>query len=50
MHGSESGWHCETGDYAAAVEALFSAGASHRDQPRAVKGYEKAAGTESPKS
>jgi hypothetical protein len=32
-------------------EALFSAGASHRDQPQAVKGYEKAfAGTESPKS
>ena len=27
-------------------EALFSAGASHRDQPQAVKGYEKAfAGT-----
>ena len=28
LHGSENGWHRETGDYAAAVEALLDAGAT----------------------
>ena len=28
LHGSEHGWHCERGDYAATVEALLQAGAS----------------------
>lgn len=27
IHGSEHGWHCRTGDYAATVEALLDAGA-----------------------
>jgi len=27
LHGSEHGWHRETGDYAGAVEALLQAGA-----------------------
>ena len=27
IHGSEHGWHCETGDYAATVEVLLKAGA-----------------------
>jgi ankyrin repeat protein len=27
IHGSENGWHCETGDYVATVEALLDAGA-----------------------
>ena len=27
MHGSEHGWHCETGDYGAVVDALIRAGA-----------------------
>jgi hypothetical protein len=28
IHGSENGWHCETGDYAATAEALILAGAN----------------------
>ena len=28
IHGSEHGWHCRTGDYAATVEALLEAGAT----------------------
>jgi ankyrin repeat protein len=27
IHGSENGWHCRTGDYAATAEALIVAGA-----------------------
>jgi len=27
IHGSEHGWHCQTGDYAKTVEALLRAGA-----------------------
>lgn len=27
IHGSENGWHCETGDYAATVETLLTTGA-----------------------
>jgi ankyrin repeat protein len=27
IHGSENGWHCQTGDYAATAEALIAAGA-----------------------
>jgi hypothetical protein len=27
IHGSENGWHCETGNYGATVEALLDAGA-----------------------
>ncbi len=27
IHGSEHGWNCETGDYAATVDALLQAGA-----------------------
>jgi len=51
IHGSENGWHRKTGDYAATVEALVSAGPSHPDQSKAVKGHGKAsAGTESLKS
>ncbi len=30
-HGSEHGWHSETGDYPAVVEALLDAGAKHPD-------------------
>jgi len=36
-HGSEHGWHCETGDYAAVVEALLEAGAR---LPESVSGTE----------
>ena len=28
LHGSEHGWHCHAGDYAATVEALLEAGAT----------------------
>jgi ankyrin repeat protein len=28
IHGSENGWHCQTGDYAATAEALIVAGAT----------------------
>lgn len=35
IHGSENGWHAETGDYAATVEALLKAGAEH---PRKLAG------------
>lgn len=38
MHGSENGWHRKTGDYAATVEALFSAGAK---PPRSAAGSER---------
>ncbi len=31
LHGSENGWHRETGDYAATVQALLDAGASPPD-------------------
>jgi hypothetical protein len=27
IHGSENGWYCKTGDYAATVETLLKAGA-----------------------
>ena len=27
IHGSENGWHCETGDHGATAEALLTAGA-----------------------
>jgi hypothetical protein len=40
IHGSENGWHCETGDYGRTVEALLDAGA---------KIPEKEAGTEAVK-
>jgi ankyrin repeat protein len=32
IHGSEHGWHCRTGDYAATVDALFNAGAKLGDR------------------
>ena len=32
LHGSENGWHCQTGDYAATVEALLNAGAKPGDR------------------
>jgi hypothetical protein len=32
IHGSEHGWYCRTGDYAATVEALLSAGAKLGDR------------------
>jgi Ankyrin repeats (3 copies)/Ankyrin repeat len=35
IHGSEHGWHRETGDYAATVEALILAGAN---RPTSIKG------------
>jgi hypothetical protein len=28
IHGSEHGWHCRTGNYAATVETLLEAGAT----------------------
>ena len=31
IHGSEHGWHCESGDYAATVEALLKSGAKVSD-------------------
>lgn len=34
IHGSENGWHCDTGDYPATVEALLSAGAKLSEQDR----------------
>jgi len=37
IHGSENGWHRKTGDYAATVEALLSAGAK---PPTSVEGSE----------
>jgi ankyrin repeat protein len=37
MHGSENGWHRETGDYPATVEALLAAGAR---LPESVQGSE----------
>lgn len=37
MHGSENGWHCETGDYGALVAALLRAGAK---RPAEVGGSE----------
>ncbi|MGH9648106.1 MAG: ankyrin repeat domain-containing protein, partial [Bryobacteraceae bacterium] len=33
MHGSQNGWHRESGDYPATVEALLSAGARLPDAP-----------------
>jgi len=39
IHGSENGWHRKTGDYAATVEALVSAGAK---PPRSIEGSEGA--------
>jgi hypothetical protein len=38
MHGSENGWHRETGDYASTVEALLAAGAA---LPESVQGSEQ---------
>jgi hypothetical protein len=35
IHGSEHGWNCQTGDYAATVEALIRAGAK---RPSSIKG------------
>jgi len=35
VYGSEHGWHCRTGDYAAAVKALLAAGA---EQPASIEG------------
>jgi len=32
IHGSEHGWHCRTGNYAATVEALLNAGATIGDR------------------
>jgi ankyrin repeat protein len=32
IHGSENGWHCQTGDYAATAEALIAAGASRESK------------------
>ncbi len=37
MHGSENGWHCETGDFGAVVAALLRAGAK---RPAEVRGSE----------
>ena len=37
IHGSENGWHNETGDYASTVEALIQAGAK---VPRTIEGTE----------
>jgi len=33
IHGSEHGWHCKTGDYAATVKALLEAGAKPPENP-----------------
>ena len=33
IHGSENGWHRETGDYAATVEALLRAGSPRPEKP-----------------
>src|SRR5207248_2314454 len=41
IHGSEHGWYCKSGDYAATVELLFAAGAKPPVEPRgtgAMKG------------
>ena len=35
IHGSENGWHCETGDYGATAEALIQAGAT---RPATIRG------------
>ena len=32
IHGSQNGWHCQTGDYAGTAQALIEAGASLRDR------------------
>ena len=37
IHGSEHGWHCRTGNYAAAVESLIRAGAT---LPEKIEGTE----------
>ena len=37
IHGSEQGWYCKTGDYAATVEALLHAGAK---PPQKIAGTE----------
>ena len=37
IHGSENGWHCRTGNYAATVESLIRAGAT---LPEKVEGTE----------
>jgi hypothetical protein len=37
IHGSENGWYCKTGDYAATVEALIQAGAQ---RPASIAGSE----------
>jgi ankyrin repeat protein len=31
LHGSEHGWHCKTGDYAATIEVLLAAGARREE-------------------
>jgi ankyrin repeat protein len=42
IHGSENGWHRETGDYGATVEALLTAGAR---LPESVQGSEEVSAT-----
>jgi len=37
IHGSENGWHKETGDYASTVEALIQAGAKAPERAKAPK-------------
>jgi hypothetical protein len=37
IHGSEHGWHCKTGNYAAVVEELLKAGAQ---RPEKAQGSE----------
>lgn len=51
IHGSENGWHCETGDYAATVEALIRAGARLPETPagsRAVRAALRRHGVKEP--
>ncbi|HTD88717.1 MAG TPA: ankyrin repeat domain-containing protein [Candidatus Binatia bacterium] len=50
VHGSEHGWHCKTGDYAATVAALLAAGATPPQRAEgtdAVKAVLRSAGVRS---
>lgn len=42
IHGSENGWHSDTGDYAATVEALLKAGAKPPEKPGGTEAVRKA--------
>jgi len=41
VHGSENGWHCDTGDYPATVEALLKAGAKPLEKPGGTEAVRK---------